>query len=145
MKDILAFHHARGADVTVVLHPVDDPKRFGIVKIDEKGNVLGMIEKPTLEEAEPYRVEGQYLNIAGLLVFKNSVFDFIEKTEIGKNREYWLTDSVEIMRNKGKRVIGYMFKGKRYDIGTPESLLEADKLEQTEDGSLKKKAIGNIN
>jgi glucose-1-phosphate thymidylyltransferase len=133
MKDILAFHHAREADVTVVLHHVEDPRRFGIVKIDGEGNVLGMIEKPTLEEAESYRVDSQYFSIAGLLVFRNSAFDYIKKTKVGKNNEYWLTDSVEFMRNKGKKVIGYVFEGKRYDIGTLESLLEADRLEQMED------------
>jgi dTDP-glucose pyrophosphorylase len=138
MKDILASHSSRDADVTVVLHPVEDPRRFGIVKIDGEGNVLGMIEKPTLEEAEPYRVDGQYFNIAGLLVFSNSVFDFIKKTEVGKNEEYWLTDSVELMRSRGSKVVGYIFEGKRYDIGTPESLLEADRLEQMEDKRYKK-------
>jgi len=143
MKDILAFHHARGADVTVVLHPVDDPRRFGIVKIDEKGNVHGMIEKPTLKEAEPYRVDGQYFNIAGLIVFSNSAFDHIEKTKAGKSNEYWLTDSVELMRSEGKKVIGYVFEGKRYDIGTPESLLEADKLEQMEDERFQKKSVSD--
>ena len=141
MKDILAFHGSRDADVTLVLHPVEDPRRFGIVKIDGKGNVLGMIEKPTLEEAEPYRVDGQYLNIAGLLVFSNSVFDYIEKTKAGKSNEYWLTDSVELMRSEGKKVIGYIFEGNRYDIGTPESLLEADRLEQMEDERFQKKNL----
>jgi UTP--glucose-1-phosphate uridylyltransferase len=138
MKDILEFHSSIGADVTLVLHPVEDPRRFGIVKIDNRGNVLGMIEKPTLKEAEPYRFNGQYFSIAGLLVLRNSVFDYIEKTKRGKNNEYWLTDSVELMRSKGSKVSGYIFKGKRYDIGTLESLLKADKLEQMDDERFKK-------
>ncbi len=130
MKDILAFHQSREADVTLVLHPVDDPRRFGIVKIDTAGAVLGMVEKPTIEAAESYSLNGRYLNIAGLLVFKNIIFDYIEKTRPGKNNEYWLTDSVELMRRNGSRVLGYVFEGTRYDIGTFESLLEADRLEQ---------------
>lgn len=131
MKDILAFHQSKKADVTLVLHAVDDPKRFGIVKIDEKGNVLGIIEKPSFEEAESYRIDDRYLNIAGLLIFKNIIFDYIERTRPGRNNELWLTDSVELMRRNGSRVLGYVFKGARYDIGTFESLIEADKLEQT--------------
>jgi len=54
-------------------------------------------------------------------------------------RAHWLTDSVEIMRSNGKKVIGYRFEGKRYDIGTFESLLEADRLEQFEDEKIHKK------
>jgi len=132
MRDILAFHRSREADVTLVLHPVEDPRRFGIVKIDTEGNVLGIIEKPTLEEAEPFRTNNQYFSITGLLVFRNSVFDYIEKTKLGKNNEYWLTDTVELMRIRGSKIFGYIFKGKRYDIGTLESLLKADRLEQME-------------
>ena len=74
----------------------------------------------------------KYLLFARALVFRNSVFNFIEKTKIGKNDEYWLADSVEIMRSNGKKVNGYKFEGKRYDIGTFESLLEADGLEKIE-------------
>lgn len=139
MKEILAFHQSREAGATLVLHPVDDPRRFGIVKIDAEGKVLGMIEKPSLKEAEPYKVEGRYLNIAGLLVFKNVVFDSIERTRLGKNNEFWLTDSVELMRQGGGRVWGYVFKGTRYDIGTFESLIEADRLEQMESDRPKEK------
>lgn len=132
MKEILAFHQSREADVTLVLHRVDDPRRFGIVKIDMEGNVLGIVEKPSLENAESYSVDGWYLSIAGLLVFENEVFDYIERTRPGKNNEFWLTDSVELMRRDGSRVLGYVFKGTRYDIGTFESLKEADRLENIE-------------
>jgi hypothetical protein len=34
------------------------------------------------------------------------------------------------MRKNGGRVFGYKFSGTRYDIGTFESLKEADKIEQ---------------
>lgn len=130
MKDIVKFHENRKADATLVLHPVKDPRRFGIVKIDERGKVLGMIEKPSLEEAKLYRVNDVYLNIAGLLVLNSIVFDYIEKTKPGRGGEIWLTDSIELMRKDGYDVFGFVFSGARYDIGTFESLEEADKMEQ---------------
>jgi len=132
MKEVIEFHRKKKADATLVLHPVEDPRRFGIVKVDENGKVLGMIEKPTLEEAEPYKVKGAYLNIAGLLLLKPSVFNYIEKTKPGKDGEIWLTDSIELMRADGKAIYGFMFKGTRYDLGTFESLKKADELEQKE-------------
>jgi len=130
MSEVVKFHEEKGADATLVLHPVEDPRRFGIVKIDADGRVLGMIEKPTLEEAEPYKVGDEYLNIAGLLILKPIVFDFIERTKPGKDGETWLTDSVELMRKSGYRILAHLFKGTRYDIGTFESLMKADRLEQ---------------
>lgn len=132
MKDVIEFHRKKKADATLVLHPVEDPRRFGIVKIDENGKVLGMIEKPTLKEAEPYKVKGAYLNIAGLLYLEPSVFKYIEKTRPGKDGEIWLTDSIELMRKDKKAIYSFVFKGTRYDLGTFESLRKADELEQKE-------------
>jgi glucose-1-phosphate thymidylyltransferase len=130
MKDVVEFHREKVADATLVLHPTKDPTRFGVVKVDTKNVVLGMLEKPTLEEAEPYKVADAYLNIAGLLILKPAIFDFIERTEPGREGEVWLTDSVDLMRRNGRRVLGFMFDGTRYDVGTFESLMEADRLEQ---------------
>lgn len=128
-KDVLKFHEAKNADATLLLHPVSDPRNFGVVKIGENSEVLGIIEKPTIEQAKNYRVDGSYLNIAGLLVLRNSVFDFIEKTKPGINGELWLTDSVELMRKNGCSLYGYPFNGRRFDIGTFDSLKKADKME----------------
>lgn len=129
MKEIVKFHEEKEADATLVLHSVKDPRRFGIVRIDADNKVLGITEKPTLEEAKPYKVEGNYLNIAGLLVLKPTVFDYVEKTKPGKDDEIWLTDSIELMRRDEAMVYAFEFKGTRYDIGTFESLRKADELE----------------
>ncbi|TES83527.1 MAG: nucleotidyltransferase family protein [Hadesarchaea archaeon] len=131
MKEIVKFHEEKRADATLVLHPVKDPRRFGIVKIDANNKVLGIIEKPTLEEAQSYKMENIYLSIAGLLVLKPVVFEYIEKTNLGKHNEIWLTDSIQLMKEDGATIYGFLFKGARYDIGTFGSLKEADKLEQT--------------
>lgn len=130
--DVIRVHVDNNAYATLLLHPVEDPRRFGIVKIDERRKVLGIIEKPTLEKAKPYRSDGAYLNIAGLLIFKSKIFEFIENTKPGINGEIWLTDSVELMRKSGSKIYGYPFSGIRYDIGTFESLRDADKKEQME-------------
>lgn len=132
LKDVVKFHESRKADATLVLHPVKDPRRFGVVKINEKGKVLYMIEKPSLEEAKSYKVNDVYLNIAGLLVLKSVVFDYIKKTKLGANDEIWLTDSIELLRRDGYKIFGFVFSGRRYDIGTFESLREADMVEQME-------------
>ena len=103
-----------------------------VVKIDERGRVLGMIEKPSLEEAKSYRVNDVYLSIAGLLILKSVIFNYVEKTKPGRGNEIWLTDSVELMRRDRDKIFGFIFSGTRYDIGTFESLKEADKMEQME-------------
>lgn len=129
MHDIADFHDKKNSKGTLVLNPVEDPRRFGVVKMDDECKIHGMIEKPTWEEAEPYKLNDHWLNIAGLMILNGKIFEYIEKTTPGKRGELWLTDSIELMRRDGHDFYGYIFTGKRFDIGTFESLRQADKLE----------------
>lgn len=129
MEEIVEFHEKKGGEGTLVLHPVEDPTRFGVVDLDKNSEIHGMIEKPTLEEAQPYKYNDYWLNIAGLMIVNSQIFSYIDKTEPGKKGEIWLTDSIEMMRKDGNRFYGFKFDGKRFDIGTFESLREADELE----------------
>lgn len=129
MDSIVKLHNEKKSKGTLVLNPVDDPRRFGVVKMDEDGRIHGMIEKPTWEEAEPYKLNDHWLNIAGLMILNGKIFSYIDRTKPGKKGELWLTDSIELMRKDGHEFYGYIFTGKRFDIGTFESLREADRLE----------------
>ena len=131
IKKFIHFHEVNNSDVSLLLHPVEDPRRFGIAKINNDGLVLDIVEKPTIEKAKEYRTNNEYLTIAGLLILPSTIFKFIKNTPMGINGEVWLTDSIELIRKEGKnKVYGFSFRGQRYDIGTFQSLLEADKLEQ---------------
>ena len=132
IRNVLRVHSECEACITLLLDSVDDPSRYGLVKVDQEGRVLGIVEKPSVEEAKLYRSDGGYLSVGGLLVLKPEIFDAIIKTKKGKNGEVWLTDSVEYLRNCGRKVYGCEFHGSRYDIGTFESLREADRLEHKE-------------
>lgn len=133
MGDIVKFHESNGGNGTLVLHPVDDPRRFGVVKLSKDDKVEGMIEKPTMEEAQPFKHDDYWLNIAGLMIVNSSIFDHIENIEPGKSEELWLTDAVEEMRREEDEIYGYIFHGTRYDIGTFKSLTEADRQAQEDD------------
>jgi len=128
-REVVRFHDMKKADVTMVLHPIKDPRRFGVVKVNGVGRVQGMVEKPSLKEAKPYQVGGSYLSIAGMLVLSPAIFKYIEKTRPGRGGELWLTNSIEMMWKAGYRVYGYLFKGTRYEVGTFEAMIEADKHE----------------
>lgn len=132
MEKIVDFHNRNGEN-TIVLHEVDDPTRYGVVKLD--GNIIkGIIEKPSLEEAQPYKRNDHWLNIAGLMILNSNVFDYINEIKPGKSGELWLTDAIEAMRKDGNEMYGYIFdEGKRYDIGTFKSLAQADAQAQKDD------------
>ena len=71
LSAVLEWHRTRGAEATIVLHEVDDPSAFGVVPTDERGKVLGFIEKPSPGEATTNLIN------AGVYVFEPSVLDRI--------------------------------------------------------------------
>jgi mannose-1-phosphate guanylyltransferase len=51
VTSLLEFHRQRGAEVTIALHPVEDPSHFGVVPTDADGRVIAFVEKPPADEA----------------------------------------------------------------------------------------------
>src|ERR671910_502885 len=51
IKELVSFHKEKGALATIALHRVYDTSEFGVVEVDEDGNILGFQEKPAPEEA----------------------------------------------------------------------------------------------
>ena len=103
---------------------VEDPRKFGIVNIDEEDNVTDMLEKPEHPTSN--------LAIAGIYYFKSSdkLFQAIEqiiKENITTKNEYQLTDAMKYMLESGERF--KIFKADEwYDCGDKESLLETNKI-----------------
>lgn len=46
LAPVLALHHARGAMLTLVTLPVDDPSQYGVVVTDTAGRIVRFQEKP---------------------------------------------------------------------------------------------------
>ena len=65
------FHADHGAEGSIALTPVDDPSRYGVVPIDDRGRVVAFIEKPPADEAP-----SNWIN-AGTYVLEPSVIDRI--------------------------------------------------------------------
>ena len=72
LADLVAAHRACAAVATIALTPVEDPSRYGLVRTDENGRVLGFVEKP-----EPAQIDTDLIN-AGAYVLEAGVLDLIE-------------------------------------------------------------------
>jgi mannose-1-phosphate guanylyltransferase len=71
---LLNFHRESGAEVTIALHPVEDPSHFGVVPTAEDGRVLEFVEKPPPGEAPTNLIN------AGTYVFEPRALDRIAPT-----------------------------------------------------------------
>lgn len=119
---MLDFHKANKADVTIACMPVpiEEASRFGIMVTDETFRVTEFEEKPehpssNLASMGIYIFNWKLLRKMLLADMKNpdSSHDF------GK-------DIIPTMLNDGKRLFAYRFKGYWKDVGTIDSLWEAN-------------------
>lgn len=69
------FHREKGAAVTIVLTPVEDPSRYGLVQTDGDGRIARFIEKPRPQEAV-----GNNVN-AGIYIFERRVLEYVPRAE----------------------------------------------------------------
>lgn len=112
--------------------PRDQVSRYGIGSVmpapemadglpdgTEVVKVTGLVEKPSPDRAP------SNLAVVGRYVLPGKIFDAIRRTGPGSGGEIQLTDAMETLLKEGTPVHGVVFRGLRYDTGTPAGYLEA--------------------
>lgn len=102
--------------------PHDEVYRYGVIEGEEEEEGIfrlsNMVEKPPVDEAP------SNLAIIGRYILTPDIYELIESTPPGKNGEMQITDALMAQAKQGG-VIGYKFKGKRFDCGSVEGFIEA--------------------
>jgi NDP-sugar pyrophosphorylase family protein len=101
---IIADHRHRASDATVVLARHAETLQFGVVSLDEHGNVSSWDEKPVVER----------LVSAGAYVMEPATLAHLEPSAYAD-----LPDLVMALVGARLRVRGYVHPGYWYDIGRP--------------------------
>jgi UTP--glucose-1-phosphate uridylyltransferase len=102
----------------------DQTNQYGIIEGKKIGKsnstflVTNMVEKPDVNDAP------SNLAIIGRYILTPDIFNILKNISPGKNGEVQITDALLQQARKGK-VIGYQFKGKRFDCGSIEGYLKA--------------------
>ena len=115
------------------VHPVADPRRFGVAKVGPDKLVESLIEKPK-ETSNNLAVVGvYYFREGGDLL--SAIDEQIERN-IQQKGEYFLVDAINIMLEKGLRMHTQTVET-WLDAGTPEALLDTNRylLEHSLDNS----------
>jgi dTDP-glucose pyrophosphorylase len=131
IQTMMKLHTEKRPVATILLFKVSNPTGYGIAKFKSLDNNSGpiekLIEKPTLKEAEEYKVNGDYYAICGGYVFEPKIFDFIKKTKPGRLGEIQLSDGIQLALEKGEKVYGVILKGKYLDIGKWKTVFNTEK------------------
>ncbi len=109
---------------TIGVKVVDDPRRFGVVSLDDNKFARRLIEKPSEPESN-LAIAGIYL-IKKPKLLKESLEEII-KSEIKTKGEFQLTDALQLMINKGDKIMTFEIDG-WYDCGKPETLLATNRF-----------------
>ncbi|MFZ1729252.1 MAG: sugar phosphate nucleotidyltransferase [Bacteroidota bacterium] len=107
ISEAIRFHEEKGADATIVLTRVPNPLQFGVVIVDEEGNITRFLEKPSWGE-----VFSDTIN-TGIYILENSVLAMIpfkEDYDFSKNL-------FPLMMQEGKKLCGYISDGYWRDVG----------------------------
>ncbi|MFA6193861.1 MAG: sugar phosphate nucleotidyltransferase [Parcubacteria group bacterium] len=98
---------------------VPDPERYGVVKFDEAGKAIQIVEKP-VEWISDYAIPGLY-------VFDNKVSEIAKKSKPSERGEIEITDLMNFYLEKGELQVSPI-KGEWLDAGTFDTLLEAGRI-----------------
>ena len=102
--------------------PKDEVYKYGVIEgnpMEENVYVISnMVEKPDVNKAP------SNLAIIGRYILTPDIFDVIRATKPGKGGEVQITDALMTQAQKGM-VLGYKFKGKRFDCGSVDGFVEA--------------------
>jgi mannose-1-phosphate guanylyltransferase len=110
LEGLLSAHTGTGADVTLHLTRVSDPRAFGLVPTDETGRVTAFTEKPQ----RPEQVVTDQVN-AGCYVFRRRVLDEIPAGRpVSVERE-----TFPALLAAGRRIQGVVESSYWLDLGTP--------------------------
>ncbi len=119
MTTLLSSFEESSNDAAIVLGEVSDPTRFGIAEIDN-GKIIRVVEKPQDPPSN--------FAIAGVYLFRSSIFDAISRIKPSWRNELEITDAIQVLISDANAVASYKLDGWWIDAGKPGAIVMANQL-----------------
>ena len=113
-KRMLELHIKKEAIVTVALHKVSDPSRYGVVELDKEVRIKKFIEKPK------EKIASKWIN-AGIYLMKTDVLKYIPS-----NRKVSLEKEIFPILSEKEKLYGFKLDGQWYDVGNIDTFRRAN-------------------
>ena len=124
LKDILIKANNRENESTIFGYRVNDPRRYGVVEIDENGNAISIEEKPEKPKSD--------FAVPGLYFYTNDVVKIAKEIKPSARGELEITSINEVYMNMNKLKVEKLGRGMAwFDTGTHDALIETASFVQT--------------
>lgn len=104
----------------IVLTRVPDASQFGVAELDERGQIIRLVEKPKEPRSD--------LALVGIYMFDKHIWEAIEHIKPSWRGELEITDAIQYLVDHGHRVYPYIHRGWWIDTGKKKDMLDANRL-----------------
>jgi UTP--glucose-1-phosphate uridylyltransferase len=122
LQMVRLYEQHRCSIVAIEEVPREETFKYGVIGGEEESEgvfrINQMVEKPDPADAP------SNLAIIGRYILTPDIFDILRSTPPGRNGELQITDALMTQAAEG-RVLGYRFKGRRFDCGSVEGFVQA--------------------
>jgi glucose-1-phosphate thymidylyltransferase len=107
-------------DAQIMLTQVPDPRQFGVVELDDYGDVIGLAEKPDQPRSD--------LALVGVYILTPAIHEAIDQLRPSGRGELEITEALAWLVGNGQKVKATVITGYWKDTGNVTDMLEVNRM-----------------